>query len=209
MSIPSKAPFDMAAYGPQFEIIQNGDPHARAVGSFGRMVLCQQAGLDPYTEFILRAEQGLSEKVASPDIDVLGASIEVIELAAKSGEITIDTRAFGSQLVSVDYVFEKNNWYLNSADLLRSESYRIAQEHMKPISGVVDGVEIVTLPLTTQRLLHLLRPFETPKDAIANSLLTQLIEINGGWKLKMNQTQPFAKLQQLIERQKLMNHRYD
>ncbi len=188
---------DLSVYTDQIEILQR-DPHTRIMGSVGRMVLAKQAIDDPYREFRDRDAAGLALGIS--DLDVLGASSDTLELAcAVEDGVLVDSQAFDDTDVSVRY--KDDAWHLISHETDFDEE--IHKELMAPVVETVQGIEIVTVPFLTHRLLHTLRERDTRKDKLTESFLGYLVHqtaLDLGHIPKVDQAhaRPFFNLQWLL-----------
>lgn len=186
---------NLSQYREQLAVIAK-DPNARVMGSVGRIAIADIVTGDPYAEFRLRGESATGRL---SDIDVLGASPETIRSARQCGRIAVDTRAFDDTDVSVTREKDGRWWLMNSATYRR---WPIDPSLMAPVSQVVQGVEIVTVPLVTHKLLHTLRRRKEQKDVATNVALDMWIadaSNQGAFpNLTIEQTGAFWELSRLL-----------
>lgn len=188
---PSELSIDLSPYEAQLNLLQQ-DPATRIVGSLGRMVACQEVVGRPFQEFEDRRIEGLLSDGPS-DIDVLGTSLEVVRSAQTAGRFAIDDQAFRDSDVTLEY---REGWTLRSSDV--DFSADIDDRAMRPVRGVIQGVEIVTVPLLTHKALHLLRERHNRKDQLTSNTISYLLHqqaLHDGVIPRDDLLKPFAELQ--------------
>lgn len=160
---------DVSFYESQLQVLQ-ADPNTRVVGSLGRMVACQDVLGRPFQEFRDRQMAGINTDRVS-DIDVLGTAPDIVLAAQGAGEARVDEMAFRDTDVAIEN--EDGIWLVRSAET--GFEAPLKPELMEPVVGVVAGVEIVTVPLLTHWVLHLLRDPGSQKDRLTEQTLGCLL----------------------------------